>query len=175
MEILFKDTVATGHNAWAPSEDLRDDGGRVEVNSTFDTQMTDEHDIHGLGVETEECEEIGEPSQSSQGPKRKRREVMIIGEGGIGHRICEQFDRVIESLNSDNSVTADKTTNVPTLADCLDMLKKLPGLEYGSETHILGIRLMKSKTNRETFVLLDDPVLQLSWISSHTMADVSHH
>lgn len=174
MEILFKDTVATGHNAWAPSEDLRDDGGRVEVNSTFDTQMTDEHDIHGLGVETEECEEIGEPSQSSQVPERKRR-GNDNRRGGIGHRICEQFDRVIESLNSDNSVTADKTTNVPTLADCLDMLKKLPGLEYGSETHILGIRLMKSKTNRETFVLLDDPVLQLSWISSHTMADVSHH
>ena len=176
MEIPFKDDVATRHNAWAPSEDLGDEGGRVEVNSILDTQMTNEHDGHGLGVESEECEEIGDPktnpSQSNQRPKRKRASK-DNKRGSVGHRMCEQFDHVIESFNSDSSVVADKTTNVPTIADCLDILKQLSGLEYGSETHILGIRLMKSKTNRETFVLLDDPVLQLNWIKSHTMTDVS--
>ena len=32
MEILFKDTVTTGFGAWAPSEDLVEEEGRVEAN-----------------------------------------------------------------------------------------------------------------------------------------------
>ncbi|KAK7243890.1 hypothetical protein RIF29_38703 [Crotalaria pallida] len=136
------------------------------------------------------------PSPSSERPKRKR-----VGKGdnggSVGRRTCQPSDRIIESLNNENNVTTaiiaapiypsrsgGKTnthatystapsTNAPSLADCLDMLKQLPGMGYGSETHILGIRLMQSKSNREIFVLLNDPILQLNWIKSHTLADVS--
>lgn len=80
-----------------------------------------------------------------------------------------------ESFNCENTVTSGTSSNVPTLGDCLDMLKQLLGLEYGGKTHMIGIRLMKSKSNREIFVLLNDPVLQLNWIKNHTLADVSCH
>jgi len=75
--------------------------------------------------------------------------------------MCDQFDRVIESLSSDNAITGNTNANIPTIADCLDMLKHFSGLEFGSDTHILGIRLMKSKANRETFLALDDLILRL--------------
>ena len=93
----------------------------------------------------------------------------------IGHRMCDQFDLIIESFTIEDSIANANVSHIPTLDDCLDMLKVLPGLEYYSETHIIVIRLMKQKSNKETFVLLNDPVLQLSWIKSHTLADVSGH
>ena len=57
----------------------------------------------------------------------------------------------------------------------LDMLKVLLGLDFCSKTHIIAIKLMKQKSNRETFVLLNVHVLQLSLIKSHTLANVSGH
>ena len=66
---------------------------------------------------------------------------------------------IIESFNSEDSTTNANGSHIPTLADCLDMLKALLGLEYSSEIHIIAIRLMKQKSNRETFVLHNDPVL----------------
>ncbi|KAJ1430886.1 hypothetical protein SESBI_07477 [Sesbania bispinosa] len=130
--------------------------------------MIEECDVEDLGVQGEEI--IG---PSNQRLKRKRG-GKDNKKGNAGHRMCDQFERIIESLNSENTITSEKK-NVPILANCLDMLKQLLGLEYGSETHILGIRLMKSKANRETFVLLNDHVLQLNWINSHTLVDVSRH
>ncbi|TKY58745.1 hypothetical protein E2542_SST15816 [Spatholobus suberectus] len=162
MEILFKDTVVTGHNAWAPSEDLEQGGERVEANDGIDTPMIEEQDVEELDMHDEEI-----TSLSTQRPKRKRGRK-DNRRGSVGRRMCEQFDRIIESFS-------DTITNVPNIFDCLEMLKKLQGLEYGSETHIIGIRLMKSKSNRETFVLMDDLILQLNWIKSHTLADVSRH
>ena len=65
--------------------------------------------------------------------------------------MCDQFDRIIESFNSEDSIASANVSHIPTLANCLDMLKVSPGLEYYSETHIIAIRLMKQKSNRETF------------------------
>ena len=89
--------------------------------------------------------------------------------------MCDQFDRIIESFTSEDSTASANVSHIPTLGDYLDMLKVLPRLEYCSETHIITIRLMKQNSNRETFVLLNDHVLQLNWIKSHTLADVSGH
>ena len=171
MEILFKDTVATGFGAWAPSEDLVEEEGGVEANDglNIETPMTEEREEYeGL----EELETDLNPS--SQMSKRKR-----VGTNNkrdsIGHRMCDQFDSIIESFTTEDSTANANVSHIPTLGDCLDMFNVLPGLEYCSETHIIAIRLMKQKSNRETFVLLNDPVLQLSWIKSHTLADVFGH
>ncbi|KAK2444346.1 hypothetical protein QL285_015376 [Trifolium repens] len=127
-------------------------------------------DIVATGIHVDELDaQVQETSPSLQRPKRKRDGKNY--KRGVASRMCEQFDSVIESLNSDNAIIV----NVPKIVDCLDMLKHLPGLEFGSETHILGIRLMKSKANREIFVALDDPILRLNWIKSHNLADLSHH
>ena len=75
--------------------------------------------------------------------------------------MCDQFDHIIESFTIEDSTANANVSHIPTLGDCLDMLKVLLGLEYCSETHITAIRLMKQKSNRETFVLLNDHVLQL--------------
>jgi hypothetical protein len=163
MEVLFKDIVATGIRKHAPSEDPEQEI-RIEVDDRIDTPLNKESDVDELDAQVQET------SPSLQRPKRKR-DGKNYKRGGVASRMCEKFDSVIESLNSDNAIIV----NVPKIVDCLDMLKHLPGLEFGSETHILGIRLMKSKANREIFVALDDPILRLNWIKSHNLADLSHH
>lgn len=164
MEILFSDTVAKGHSLEIPSADP-EQGERMEATDDIGTPMTEEQYVDETGVQDEEISPSIQRKRKRGGKDNKR--------GGVGSRMCDQFDRIIESLNSENSITSNTNDNVPTLAGCLDMLKQLPGLEYGSEIHVIGIRLMKSKSNRETFVLLNDPLLQLNWIKSHTLADVS--
>ena len=91
MEILFKDTVATGFGAWAPSEDLVEEEGGVEANDglNIETPMIEERE------EYEGLEELETDLPSSQMSKRKR-----VGRNNkrdsIGHRMCDQFDRIIE-------------------------------------------------------------------------------
>ena len=59
--------------------------------------------------------------------------------------MCDQFDRMIESFTTEDSTANANVSHIPTLGDCLDMLKVLPGLWYCSETCIITIRLMKQK------------------------------
>ncbi|KAL6555223.1 hypothetical protein OROGR_006481 [Orobanche gracilis] len=134
VDIHFKDTVAIATScAWAPSEDPEEDGGS-DTNRT-DTTRTDERYVQDVGVRGKENEGVEDlvtyPSPSSDRPKRKR-----VGKGdkggSVGHRMCEQSDRIIESVNNENNVTGGNITNAPpSLADCLDILKQLPGLTYG--------------------------------------------
>ena len=132
--------MATSFGAWAPSEDLVKEEGRVEANDglNIETPMNEEREEdEGL----EELETDLNPSSQMSKRKRVRRNNK---RDSIGHQICDQFDRIIESFT-----TEDSTANAnATLGDCLDMLKVLPRLEYCSETHIIAIRLMKQKSNR---------------------------
>ena len=133
--------MATGFGAWAPSEDLVEEEGRVEANDglNIETLMTEEREEYEGHEELET-----DLNPSSQMSKRKR-----VGRNnkrdGIGHRICDQFDRIIESFTTQDSTASANVSHIPTLGDCLDMLKALPGLEYCNETHIIVIKLMKQK------------------------------
>jgi len=166
MEILFKDIVATGKGKFASSQDLEQEK-RIEVDEGIDTPSYEDIDVEELDLQGLET------SPSLQRQKRKRDGKN--NKRGVGSRMCDQFDRVIESLNSDNAITANTNVNIPTIVDCLNMLKHLSGLEFGSDTHILGIRLMKSKTNIKIFLALDDPTLRLDWIKSHNLDELSRH
>ena len=69
MEVLFKDTMASGFGAWAPTKDLVEEEGRVEANNglNMETPMTEEREEYkGL----EELETDLNPS--SRRSKRKR-------------------------------------------------------------------------------------------------------
>ena len=97
---------------------------------------------------------------------------MKVNKGSYTSHLCDQMDRM---LNDYDSINNESKINVLDIATCLDMLKNLQGLEYGSELFYIGVRLMSKKTNRETFVGLKDPVLQLCWLKTYTMANVTHH
>ena len=140
--------MATGFGAWPPLEDLVEEERRVEANDgpNMGTPMIEEREEYeGL----EELETDLNPF--SQRSKRKR-VGMNSKRDNIGLQMCDQFDRIIESCNSEDSTAIANVSHIPTLADCLNMLKVLPRLEYSSETHITAIRLMnKSQIRRLLF------------------------
>ncbi|XP_020972759.1 L10-interacting MYB domain-containing protein-like [Arachis ipaensis] len=53
------------------------------------------------------------------------------------------------------------------------VLKQLPGLEVGSDIFFIATRLMAKRSNREIFMGLEDSALQLGWLKTHSLADVS--
>ena len=69
MEILFKDTMASGFGAWAPTKDLVEEEGRVEASNglNMETPMTEEREEY-KGLEEVETD----LNPSSQRSKRKR-------------------------------------------------------------------------------------------------------
>lgn len=80
---------------------------------------------------------------------------------------------MLDSFESYPFASANNTNNVPSIGECLEILKMLPRLEYGSELHIIGIKLMGKQANKEIFVDLKDSNLQLSWLHSYIMSNVS--
>ena len=84
----------------------------------------------------------------------------------MGHMLND-FDLVHDKSKSD----------IPNIATCLDMLKDLQGLKYGSELFYNSVRFMykkKKKTNGKTFIGLKDPIFQLGWLKTFTMVDITH-
>ncbi|XLU73529.1 hypothetical protein S245_032582, partial [Arachis hypogaea] len=63
--------------------------------------------------------------------------------------------------------------NVPSISTCLTALKQLCGLEVGSDIFFIATRLMTKRLNREIFMEIEDFVLQLGWLKTHSLADVS--
>lgn len=38
-----------------------------------------------------------------------------------GHQMCDQFDHMIESFNSENIISGGTITNISNISDCLEM------------------------------------------------------
>ncbi|MCI00011.1 hypothetical protein A2U01_0021025 [Trifolium medium] len=99
MEVLFKDIVATGIRKYAPSEDL-EQGIRIEVADRIDAPLNEELDVEELDAQSQETGSSLQRSKRIRDGKNYKR-------GGVASRMCEQFDSVIESLNSDNAITVN--------------------------------------------------------------------
>ncbi|XLR15434.1 hypothetical protein S83_043372 [Arachis hypogaea] len=158
MEFLFEDVVATGVGAWAPSED---------INDSYNDRYNDEDN----GNEEEGLEdELNDESTPSSAMRQKRRNV---GKGSGASQLSTQLERIINVFEEEKANEIAHKNNVPSISTCLAVLKQLPGLEVRSDIFFIATRLMAKRSNREIFMGLEDSALQLGWLKTHSLADVS--
>ncbi|QHO47600.1 L10-interacting MYB domain-containing protein [Arachis hypogaea] len=158
IEFLFEDVVATGVGAWAPSED---------INDSYNDRYNDEDN----GNEKEGLEdELNDESTPSSAMRQKRRKV---GKGSGASQLSTQLERIINVFEEEKANEIAYRNNVPSISTCLTVLKQLPGLEVGSDIFFIATRLMAKRSNREIFMGLEDSALQLGWLKTHSLADVS--
>ncbi|KAG5028874.1 hypothetical protein JHK87_012388 [Glycine soja] len=160
MEFLSKGTIATGFAAYAPSEDSRQYEG-------FNTRTEETNDNINDNIDDNTDMEVNEPeidtttqnmSSAKENGQRKR------GREGdkriwVAAKLSSQLDCIIQTFES--SVSAQDPTSITA---CVAKLKDLLGLERGSELFYKATKLMKKRANRITFVVLEEPELQLGWI-----------
>ncbi|RYQ82823.1 hypothetical protein Ahy_B10g101389 [Arachis hypogaea] len=158
MEFLFEDVVATDVGAWAPSED---------INDSYNDRYNDEDN----GNEEEGLEdELNDESTPPNAMRQKRRKVE---KGSGASQLSTQLERIINVFEGEKANEIAHKNNVPSISICLAVLKQLPGLEVGSDIFFIATRLMAKRSNREIFMGLEDSALQLGWLKTHSLADVS--
>ena len=140
MEILFKDVVTIGFFTWAPFKDPQDEfRAKAYDEWNIDIPTNNEVDSDDLGDGNGVQEDVNELTLSTSTQRRKRKRSMKVDKGSYASRLCDQMDRM---LNDYDSINNESNNNVPDIATCLEMLKNLQGLEYGSELFYIGVRLM---------------------------------
>ncbi|XLU29717.1 hypothetical protein S245_065783 [Arachis hypogaea] len=102
--------------------------------------------------------------------RQKRRKV----EKGFGaSQLSTQLECTINVFEEEKANEIAHRNNVPSISTCLAALKQLPGLEVGSDIFLIATRLMAKRSNSEIFMGLEDSALQLGWLKTHSLADVS--
>ncbi|XLU50606.1 hypothetical protein S245_045420, partial [Arachis hypogaea] len=159
IEFLFEDVVATGVGAWAPSEDIND--------SYNDRYNNEDNGNEEAGLE----DELNDESMPPSAMRQKRRKV---GKGSGASQLSTQLERIINVFEEEKAYEIAHRNNVPSISTCLAVLKQLPGLEVGSDIFFIATRLIAKKSNREIFMGLEDSALQLGWLKTHSLADISN-
>ncbi|XLQ98675.1 hypothetical protein HN51_053370 [Arachis hypogaea] len=167
LEQCFKDIVATGYSAWAPSEDPNpeefnqnnegfESGGDMNYTNEFI-----EEDIANYTV-------VQSPTREK---RRKTSNKKVEKRAGIASRLQDSLDRILVGVESKAATKGDDPYSIE---NCIKLLRKLPGLEPYSPQFYLGIRLMAKPQYRETFIALsDDPNQQLGWLESFKLDDMN--
>ncbi|KAK9272485.1 hypothetical protein L1049_002858 [Liquidambar formosana] len=78
-------------------------------------------------------------------------------------KLSKQLDRICHAVESKAIVTRNNQAG-STIRDCIEMITVIPEVNRGGELFMLGMRLFVNQNNREMFVALNDPDLQLAWL-----------
>ncbi|GLU09476.1 hypothetical protein SLE2022_334220 [Rubroshorea leprosula] len=91
-------------------------------------------------------------------------------------RQLNHFCDAVESYNSHASLTESSKKNYDSpgssIADCMGILKNLPGVEVGGELYMLGTRLFMKRDYREMFACIPTADVKLSWLKQELRREV---
>ncbi|KAJ0046543.1 hypothetical protein Pint_05010 [Pistacia integerrima] len=135
-----------------------------------DFERDDDNDVVGRNIELEHVP-IKFPSSSLN--KRKiegTNNNMKKGKSSVASSLKENIDSLIAML-SDKS-TAESSSSLQhelTRIECMDMLKKMPGIEISSPLSFYASNLFTKKDMRELFFWHDDNEVRLNWLKYNYM------
>ncbi|XP_016172070.1 uncharacterized protein LOC107614377 [Arachis ipaensis] len=145
LEQCFKDIVATGYSAWAPSEDPNPE--------EFNQNNEDFESGGDMNYTNEFIEEYIANYIVVQSPTREKRRKTsnkkVEKRAGIVSRLQDSLDHILVGVESK---VATKEDDPCSIENCIKLLCKLPGLEPYSPQFYLGIRLMAKPQYRKTFM-----------------------
>nr|XP_016487139.1 PREDICTED: L10-interacting MYB domain-containing protein-like [Nicotiana tabacum] len=187
MEICFKDVVATGEHAWAPSSGVLPDNihgsnwFQPEKQFEFETPTSNEELImeddlrsntgEGLDhINLEEPEVTEKRETNESGDKTKKRKASSIttekekSKVSTSLRITSSIERIAEAVELRSAIIVGSKDTPLSIKSVMDVVRNLPGMIIGSDLWWKASMLLVKQSMREMFLAQEDPELQLLWL-----------
>uniref|UniRef100_A0A2N9FS97 Myb/SANT-like domain-containing protein n=1 Tax=Fagus sylvatica TaxID=28930 RepID=A0A2N9FS97_FAGSY len=156
LDIMFKDTAATGNLAWAPSSGV--------LPSDLETPEEGLGDASG-DLSSPDDDEVETPSltQPTQDKGKKRVSISSLHgkrkKGGAATMLTHQLSRICEAVELRNSASLMEPRS--SIRDVMERVCTLDGAEKGSDLYLMAARIFQKREKREMFVVMGEPHLQL--------------
>ncbi|KAK6914425.1 Myb/SANT-like domain [Dillenia turbinata] len=163
-DAIFSNIVATGHRARAPNQtnlmhdDINEDEEGYEVEDhdieeidKSDDSLFDVQNIRGIDNTFTSDESLFPPTFN-------------IKTSGAS-RLKEDIQSLLKLMSTMSTSTfSSGSQDGPTIVECLDILKNLPGVELGSGLWFYACDLFAKKEQREIFFRQSNNELKLGWL-----------
>nr|XP_016457742.1 PREDICTED: uncharacterized protein LOC107781535 [Nicotiana tabacum] len=187
MEFCFKDVVATGEHAWAPSSGVLSDNihgsnwFQPEKQFEFETPTSNEELImeddlrsntgEGLDhINLEEPEVTEKRETNESGDKTKKKKASSIttekekSKVSTSLRITSSIERIAEVVELRFAIIVGSKDTPLSIKSVMDIVRNLPGMIVGSDLWWKASMLLVKQSMREIFSAQEDPELQLLWL-----------
>uniref|UniRef100_A0A2N9E5N8 Uncharacterized protein n=1 Tax=Fagus sylvatica TaxID=28930 RepID=A0A2N9E5N8_FAGSY len=161
LDIMFKDTAATGNLAWAPSSGV--------LPSDLETPEEGLGNASGdLSSPVDDDDEVETPSltQPTQDKGKKRVSISSLHgkgkKGGAATMLTHQLSRICEAVELRNSSSLMEPRS--SIRDVMERVCTLDGAEKGSNLYLMAARIFQKREKREMFVVMGEPHLQLKFL-----------
>ncbi|XP_073128412.1 L10-interacting MYB domain-containing protein-like [Henckelia pumila] len=177
LKKIFKSSISTGYDAITSSDDEPANNNFHDDTTDWGIELDEEFRSNVyINVENQEVMKNSrmEADNSKQQRKRKRNES---GKKRvhIATRLANQLDCVLEEFETQKSIHETPKDNPCSIENCLEVLRNLFGMMVGSEQFFIVTRVLVKKQNRQTFIGLKDPKLQLGWATTFTKDDLKRY
>lgn len=159
LNILFKDVAVDG-GAWAPtpSQVVLLDATSDKVEDYNDDTMGDTNDeneeFNNVESNTNEVNTSG--TYYTQGSEKKRKKV----DSKVGSsKLFDALDRLCDAIEYRRRDLPGCST-----LEVMDTLRGLPGIIEGDELYMKAADILIKRENREMFVALQKPEIQITWL-----------
>uniref|UniRef100_A0A2N9G4A6 Myb/SANT-like domain-containing protein n=1 Tax=Fagus sylvatica TaxID=28930 RepID=A0A2N9G4A6_FAGSY len=141
LDIMFKDTAATGNLAWTPSSGV--------LPADFDTPTE------------------GDEKKTQDKGKKRASTSSIHGKGKKGGgalMLTHQLSRICDAVELRNSASSLEPGS--SIRDVMERVCTLDGAEKGSNLYLMAARIFQKREKREMFVVMKEPHLQLMFLKN---------
>ena len=158
LDIMFKDTAATGNLAWAPSSGV--------LPSDLETPEEGLGDASG-DLSSPDDDEVETPSltQPTQDKGKKRVSISSLHgkrkKGRAATMLTHQLSRICEAVELRNSASLMEPRS--SIHDVMERVCTLDGAEKGSNLYLMAARIFQKQEKREMFVVIGEPHLQFKF------------
>ena len=165
LDLLFKDIVATGERAWAPSQGFVgqdvDDSSKVGHHEDNIIEGQDDCSCNpSLDTISHNFEATTQPSMEKKNEgkrKRKRDETKF-------ELVAIQLERICSVVETRSSISSRGDKPGCSIVEVMKIIRGMPEVKNDFELYMKAIDIMVVKENREMFVALEDPIDQIAWL-----------
>ncbi|RVX11459.1 L10-interacting MYB domain-containing protein [Vitis vinifera] len=170
LDILFKDIIATGEGAWAPSQGFVgqevDDSSKVGEHEDNIIEDQDDSSCNPpLDTIFNGFEATTQPSMAKKNEgrrKRKRNETK-------SELVAIQLERICSAVENRSSISSKGDKSGCSIAEVMKIIRGMPEVKNDFELYMKAIDIMVVKENRDMFVALEDPIDQIAWLKHKHM------
>ncbi|XP_022929169.1 L10-interacting MYB domain-containing protein-like [Cucurbita moschata] len=159
LNILFEDVAAgNGGGAWAPTPAqvvLRKSSSDDTIG---DTKLNENEFINNVESNTN-TNEVNTSATYSQGNEKRRKKVEDSKVGSSSSRLFEALDRLCDAIEYRRRDLPGCST-----LEVMETLRGLPGIVEGDELYMKAADILVKRENREMFVALRKPEIQITWL-----------
>lgn len=160
LNILFKDVAAgNGGGAWVPTPTRVVLHKSSSDDTIGDTKLNENEFINNVQSNTNTNEVNTSAATYSQGSEKRRKKVQDSKVGSSSSRLFEALDRLYDAIEYRRRDLPGCST-----LEVMETLRGMPGIVEGDELYMKAADILIKRENREMFVALRKPEIQITWL-----------